>query len=98
VVCGEKLSNSAIASAKLKRHFSSKHAILQSREKNYFERLLNINTSSYEFTLEEEEEFITLTTDQTLKITFSEITIEGFWISVQTEFKKNSDKAISILL
>ncbi|KAL4105228.1 hypothetical protein QTP88_020490 [Uroleucon formosanum] len=57
-----------------------------------------INTSSYEFTLEEEEEFITLTTDRTLKIKFSEITVEEFWISVQTEFKKNSEKAISILL
>ncbi|KAL4153167.1 hypothetical protein QTP88_001000 [Uroleucon formosanum] len=50
-----------------------------------------INTSSYEFTLEEEEEFITLT-DRTLKIKFSEITVEEFWISVQTEFKKISEK------
>ncbi|CAI6363212.1 unnamed protein product [Macrosiphum euphorbiae] len=47
-----------------------------------------INMSSYEFTLKEEEEFITLTTDRTLKIKFSEITVEEFWISVQTEFKK----------
>ncbi|CAI6358045.1 unnamed protein product [Macrosiphum euphorbiae] len=30
-----------MAPAKLKRHFSSKHANLQSKEKNYFERLLN---------------------------------------------------------
>jgi hypothetical protein len=57
---------------------------------------LNINTSSYEFTLEEEEEFITLITNRTLKITFSEINVKEFWISVQTEFKKNSEKAISL--
>jgi hypothetical protein len=65
VACGEKLSNSAIAPVKLKRQFSSKYANLQSKEKNYFERSLNINTSSHEFTLGEEE-FITLTTDRTL--------------------------------
>jgi len=56
-----------------------------------------INTSSYEFKLEEEEEFITLTTNQTLKIKFSEITVGEFWISVETKFKKISEKAISIL-
>jgi hypothetical protein len=38
--------------------------------------------------LEEEEEFITLKTDRTLKISFSEIIVEEFWNSVQTEFKK----------
>jgi hypothetical protein len=76
VVYGKKLSNSAIEPAKLKRHSSSKYVNHQSKKKNYFERLLNINTSSYEFTLEEEEEFITLITDWTIKITFSEITVE----------------------
>ncbi|XP_022168388.1 zinc finger BED domain-containing protein 5-like isoform X2 [Myzus persicae] len=85
-------------------------ALLEEKIKKYFPELniekydwirnpfSTINTSSYEFTLEEEEEFITLTTDRTLKIKFSEITVEEFWISVQTEFKKISEKAISILL
>jgi len=34
--------------------------------------------------LTEEEEFITRSTDRTFKIKFSEITIEEFWISIQT--------------
>lgn len=57
-----------------------------------------INTLIYEFMLQEEEEFITLSTDRTLKIKFSEITVEKFWISIQTEFKNISEKAIRILL
>lgn len=56
------------------------------------------NTLIYEFTLQEEEELITLSTDHTLKIKFSEITIEEFWIYIQTEFKNISEKAIKILL
>ncbi|KAF0691092.1 zinc finger BED domain-containing protein 5-like isoform X2 [Aphis craccivora] len=56
------------------------------------------NTLFYEFTLQEEEELITLSTDRTLKIKFSEITIEEFWISIQTDFKNISEKAIKILL
>lgn len=56
------------------------------------------NTLFYEFTLQEEEELITLSTDRTLKIKFSEITIEEFWIYIQTEFKNISEKAIKILL
>jgi len=57
-----------------------------------------INTLIYEFTLQEEEKFITLSTDRTLKIKFSEITVEEFWISIQIEFKNISEKAIRILL
>lgn len=43
-----------------------------------------INTLIYEFTLQEEEEFITLSTHCTLKIKFSKITVEEFWISIQS--------------
>jgi len=39
-----------------------------------------------------------LSTDRTLEIKFSEITVEEFWISVQTEFQTISEKAIKILL
>lgn len=38
--CGEKLCNSALVPAKLKRHFTSKRANLKSKDKKYFERLL----------------------------------------------------------
>lgn len=41
VVCGENLFNSTMAPAKLKRNFSSKYTNRQSKDKNYFERLLN---------------------------------------------------------
>lgn len=37
-------------------------------------------------------------TDCILKIKFSEITVEEFWISIQTEFKNISEKTIKILL
>ncbi|KOC62604.1 Zinc finger BED domain-containing protein 5 [Habropoda laboriosa] len=57
-----------------------------------------VNTSSYEFSLQEKEKFITLSMDRTLKMKFSEITVEEFWISVETEFKTISKKAIKILL
>lgn len=44
-----------------------------------------VNTSSWEFSLQEEEELIALSTDRTLKIKFCEITLEEFWISIQAE-------------
>ena len=42
VVCGETLSNSAMYPDKLNRHFTTKHADLASKSKNYFERLLSM--------------------------------------------------------
>lgn len=56
-----------------------------------------VNTSSYEFSLPEEEEFITLSTNRTLKTKFSEVTVAEFWISVQTKFKTTSEEAIKIV-
>lgn len=46
----------------------------------------------------EENEFISLSTNQILKIKLSDKTIEEFWISDQTEFKKMSGKSIKIIL
>jgi len=41
-VCGLRLANSAMAPAKLKRHFTTRHESLSSKGKIYFERLLNM--------------------------------------------------------
>lgn len=37
-------------------------------------------------------------TDYTVKMKFSEITVENFWISVETVFNVISEKAIKMLL
>ncbi|VEN56237.1 unnamed protein product [Callosobruchus maculatus] len=42
ITCREKLANSAMVSAKLKRHFSTKHANLATKNKEYFKRTLEM--------------------------------------------------------
>lgn len=43
IVCGEKMANSAMARAKLKRHLTSKHPQLSDKIEQYFKRELALN-------------------------------------------------------
>lgn len=40
LVCGKQLSNSAMAPAKLKRHFTTNHSHMKNKSADYFKRLL----------------------------------------------------------
>lgn len=54
--------------------------------------------SNLELSLQEEEEIISLSTDRSLKMEFTKLSNEQFWISVQDEYPSLSKKAIAILL
>ncbi len=41
IVCGKKLANTAMATAKLKRHFTTNHSHLSNKTLDYFRRLLD---------------------------------------------------------
>ncbi|XP_028141724.1 protein FAM200A-like [Diabrotica virgifera virgifera] len=56
------------------------------------------NTANFQFSLNQEEEFISLSSDRTLKIKFSEVNVQEFWILVQEEYPLLAKKAISILI
>ena len=63
-----------------------------------YEILLPLDTSSCEFSYQELKQLITLSTDRTVKIKFSEVTLEEFWIFVQDEYSTLSIRALKILL
>lgn len=56
------------------------------------------DTSLCEFSLREEEELVSLSTDRTLKMRYSETTLEEFWLLVHEEYPGLFKKAITILL
>ena len=57
-----------------------------------------VDTSNSKLSYQEEEELINLSSDRTLKIKFSEMVLEEFWIFVQEEYSALSMKALKILL
>jgi len=48
--------------------------------------------------LQIQEEFVELRNDGTLKIKFTEVPLDDFWIAVKEEYPRISDKAITVLL
>ena len=54
--------------------------------------------SSNNLSLKAEEELMAISCDRTLRLKYSEITIDSFWISVQQEYPVISEIAVSILL
>ncbi|XP_071054686.1 zinc finger BED domain-containing protein 5-like [Onthophagus taurus] len=54
------------------------------------------NTSYSNLCLEEEEELISLSSDRTLKLKYSELPLNTFWISIHDEYPKLFKRAISI--
>ena len=54
--------------------------------------------SSNNLCLKAEEELMAISCDRTLRLKYSEITIDSFWISVQQEYPVISEIAVSILL
>lgn len=56
------------------------------------------DTSSSEFSLQEEEDFISLSSDRSLKLKFEEVGLEKFWIFVKGEYPNISKKALNVLL
>ncbi|XP_028143177.1 protein FAM200A-like [Diabrotica virgifera virgifera] len=59
---------------------------------------ISINMSKYQLSLQEEEELVGLSTDRTLTLKFSEISLEEFWISVQAEHPLLSARELKVLL
>ncbi|XP_050503440.1 protein FAM200A-like [Diabrotica virgifera virgifera] len=59
---------------------------------------ISINMSKHQLSLQEEEELVGLSTDRTLKLEFSEMSLEEFWIFVQAEHPLLSTRALKVLL
>jgi len=57
-----------------------------------------ISSNTSEFSINEEEELISLSSDRGLKLKHSEMTLDEFWISLTQEYPLLSEKALVILL
>ncbi|KAL4121591.1 hypothetical protein QTP88_014076 [Uroleucon formosanum] len=70
----------------------------------YKQEVLNLmgtiieNGENFNLTFQEEEELISISADRSLKIKFSEESVEEFWISMKEQFSKISETALIILL
>ena len=59
---------------------------------------IDISTDDVGFSLTEEEELVTISTDRSLKIKHKEMSIDQFWISIKEEYPSIARKALTVLL
>ena len=85
----------AILEDKMNYYFPSINIVQYDWIRNPF---IDITTYDAGFSLIEEEELATISTDRGLKIKHKEISVEQFWISIKEEYPSIARKALTVLL